>query len=186
MLWIYEKKLQYPVRVSKSDLKMAKLLYEAYGGQDGELSSALRYLNQRYTMTDERVIALLTDIGTEELAHLEMIATMIFKLTKDSTPEQLKKASLGPFFVNRGKSLFYTNAVGVPWSAMYIQAKDDPIADLTDNIAAEERARATYQWLIEMTDDVDLQDSLKFLRERTIVHSQRFREAIELLKDGTL
>lgn len=182
LMWIYEKKLFFPVKVSKPDLKMAKFLYEVYGGQDGELSSALRYLNQRYTMTDERVIALLTDIGTEELAHLEMIATMIFKLTKEATPEQLKKAGLGAFFVNHGKSLFYTNAVGVPWSATYIQAKADPIADLTDNIAAEERARATYQWLIEMTDDVDLQDSLKFLREREIVHSQRFREAILLLQ----
>ncbi|WP_078415079.1 manganese catalase family protein [Priestia abyssalis] len=185
-MWIYEKKLFYPVKVSKPDPKIAKLLYEVYGGQDGELSSALRYLNQRYTMTDKRIIALLTDIGTEELAHLEVIATMIFQLTKDATPEQLKEAGLGPFFVNHGKALFYTNAVGVPWSAMYIQAKDDPIADLTDNIAAEERTRATYQWLIEMTDDVDLQDSLKFLRERTIVHALRFREAIELLKGETL
>jgi spore coat protein JC len=186
ILWIYEKKLLYPVKVSKPDLNMAKLLYEAYGGQDGELSSALRYLNQRYTVTDRRVIALLTDIGTEELAHLEMIATMIFQLTKDAAPEQLKEAGFEDFFVNHGKALFYTNAVGVPWSAMYIQTKDDPIADLYDNIAAEERARATYQWLIEMTDDVDLQDALKFLREREIVHSQRFREALVLIKGETI
>ncbi|MGG0240877.1 manganese catalase family protein [Bacillus rhizoplanae] len=185
-MWIYEKKLQIPVRVSKPDLNMAKLLFEAYGGQDGELSSALKYLNQRYTVTDGRVIALLTDIGTEELAHLEIIATMIFKLTKDATPEQLVQAGLGPFFINHGKALFYTNAVGVPWSAMYIQTTDDIVANLQDNIAGEERARALYQRLIDMTDDVDLQDVLKFLREREIVHEIRFREALEIIIEGSI
>jgi len=120
--------------------------------------------------------------GTKEFAHLEMIATMVYKLTKDATPEQLKEAGLGDHYANHDKALFYQNASGVPWVAAYIQAKGDPIADLYEDIAAEEKARATYQWLIDMTDDVDLQDSLKFLREREVVHSQRFREAVEILK----
>lgn len=181
-MWVYEKKLQYPVRVSKCDPRMAKLLIEQYGGADGELAAALRYLNQRYTIPD-KVIGLLNDIGTEEFAHLEMIATMVYKLTKDATPEMLKAAGMDPYYVNHDKALFYENASGVPWTAAYIQAKGDPIADLYEDIAAEEKARATYQWLIDMTDDVDIQDGLKFLREREIVHSLRFREAVEILKE---
>ncbi|GAA4711815.1 manganese catalase family protein [Brevibacillus fulvus] len=181
-MWYYEKKLQYPVRVSKCDPYMAKLLLEQYGGADGELAAALRYLNQRYTIPN-KVIGLLNDIGTEEFAHLEMIATMVYKLTKDATPEQLRAAGLADHYVNHDKALYYQNASGVPWTAAYIQAKGDPIADLYEDIAAEEKARATYQWLIDMTDDVDLQDGLKFLRQREVVHSQRFREAVELLKE---
>ncbi|GIO31386.1 MULTISPECIES: manganese catalase family protein [Paenibacillus] len=181
-MWVYEKKLQYPVRVSKCDPKMAKYLMEQYGGADGELAAALRYLNQRYTIPD-KVIGLLNDIGTEEFAHLEMIATMVYKLTKDASVEELKAAGLGAHYAAHDKALFYENAAGVPWTAAYIQAKGDPLADLYEDIAAEEKARATYQWLIDMTDDVDLQDSLKFLREREIVHSLRFREAVEIIKD---
>lgn len=181
-LWIYEKKLQYPVRVSKCDPRMAKFLIEQYGGADGELAAALRYLNQRYSLPD-KVIGIVNDIGTEELAHLEMIATMVYKLTKDATPEQMKAAGLGDHYANHDKALFYHNAAGVPWTAAYIAAKGDPIADLYEDIAAEEKARATYQWLIDLTDDPDLKDGLTFLREREIVHSQRFREAVEILKD---
>ncbi|USB32403.1 manganese catalase family protein [Paenibacillus sp. YPG26] len=181
-MWVYEKKLQYPVRVSKCDPRMAKYLLEQYGGADGELSAALRYLNQRYTIPD-KVIGVLNDIGTEEFAHLEMIATMIYKLTKDATVEQMDAQGLGEYYVAHDHALFYQNAAGVPWTAAYIQAKGDPIADLYEDIAAEEKARATYQWLIDMTDDVDLQDGLKFLREREIIHSLRFREAVEILKD---
>jgi spore coat protein JC len=181
-IWVYEKKLQYPVRVSKCDPHLAKFLIEQYGGADGELAAALRYLNQRYSIPD-KVIGLLTDIGTEEFAHLEMMATMIYKLTKDATAEQMKAAGLGDHYANHSHALFYQNAAGVPWTAAYIQAKGDPIADLYEDIAAEEKARATYQWLIDITDDVDIQDSLKFLREREIIHSMRFREAVEMLKD---
>lgn len=181
-MWIYEKKLQYPVRVNKCDVRMAKLLMEQYGGADGELAAALRYLNQRYTIPT-KVIGLLTDIGTEEFAHLEMIATMVYKLTKDATPQQMEEAGLGPHYANHDKALFYSNAAGVPFTATYIQAKGDPIADLYEDIAAEEKARATYQWLIDLSDDTDLKDSLKFLREREVIHSQRFREAVEILKE---
>ncbi|CDN43887.1 MULTISPECIES: manganese catalase family protein [Paenibacillus] len=180
-MWLYEKKLQYPVRVSKCDPMMAKFLTEQYGGADGELAAALRYLNQRYTIPD-KVIGVLNDIGTEEFAHLEMIATMIYKLTKDATPDQLRAAGLGADFVNHGGDLFYENAAGVPWTATYIAAKGDPLTNLYEDIAAEEKARATYQWLIDYTDDVDLQDSLKFLREREIVHAMRFKESVEIIK----
>lgn len=180
-MWYYEKKLQYPVKVTECNPRLAKYLVEQYGGADGELSAALRYLNQRYTIPD-KVIGLLTDIGTEEFAHLEMIATMIYKLTKDATPEQMKEAGLGAHYANHDHALYYNNAAGSPWTATYIAAKGDPIADLYEDIAAEEKARATYQWIINMSDDPCLNDSLKFLREREIIHSQRFREAVEILK----
>lgn len=182
LLWIYEKKLQYPVKVSQCNPQLAKFLIEQYGGADGELSAALRYLNQRYTIPD-KVKGLLTDIGTEEFAHLEMIATMVYKLTKDATPEQLKEAGLGAHYANHDRALFYHDAAGNPWTATYIQAKGDPIADLYEDIAAEEKARATYQWLIDLSDDPDINDALAFLREREVVHSQRFREAVEILKE---
>lgn len=181
-LWVYEKKLQYPVKVSQCNPRLAKFLIEQYGGADGELAAALRYLNQRYTLPD-KVKGLLTDIGTEELAHLEMIATMVYKLTKDASPEELKEAGLGAHYADHDKALFYHNAAGVPFSVKYIQAKGDPIADLYEDIAAEEKARATYQWLIDMSDDPDINDSLRFLREREVVHAQRFKEAVEILKE---
>ncbi|SDJ66893.1 manganese catalase family protein [Sediminibacillus albus] len=179
-MWYYEKKLQYPVRVGECNPRLAKFLIEQYGGADGELAAALRYLNQRYSIPD-KVIGLLTDIGTEEFAHLEMIATMIYKLTKDATPEQMKDAGLGDHYANHDHALFYQNAAGVPWTASYIQAKGDPIADIYEDIAAEEKARATYQWIINMSDDPELNDGLKYLREREVVHSQRFREAAQIL-----
>ncbi|TLS35470.1 manganese catalase family protein [Pseudalkalibacillus caeni] len=181
-MWTYEKKLQYPVKVSECNPKLAKYLIEQYGGADGELAAALRYLNQRYTIPD-KVVGLLTDIGTEEFAHLEMIAAMVYKLTKDATPDQIKEAGLEGHYTNHGVSLFYHNTAGKPFEVQHIQSKGDPIADLYEDIAAEEKARATYQWIIDLSDDPDLNDSLAFLREREIVHSQRFREAVELLKD---
>lgn len=181
-MWVYEKKLQYPVRVSTCNPKLAKLLIEQYGGADGELAAALRYLNQRYTIPD-KVIGLLTDIGTEEFAHLEMIATMVYKLIKDATPDDMKAAGLDAHYVDHDGAIFYHNAAGVPFTASYIAAKGDPIADLYEDIAAEEKARATYQWIINMSDDPDLNDGLRFLREREMIHSQRFREAVEILKE---
>lgn len=181
-MWTYDKKLQYPVEVRDTNPMLAKYLTEQYGGADGELAAALRYMNQRYTVPD-KVIGLLTDISTEEFNHLEMIASMIYKLTKDATPDQLVAAGLGAHFVSHGHSLFYNNAAGSPFTATYIQSKGDPIADLYEDIAAEEKARATYQWLIDISDDPYINDSLKFLRERENVHSMRFREAVEMLKE---
>lgn len=182
-MWIYEKKLQRPICIEKPDLGFAKFLITQYGGPDGELSAALRYLNQRYSMPNKKAKALLTDIGTEELAHLEMIATMVHNLIKGATPEQMKAAGLGSHYADHAHALFYTDASGNPWTASYIQAKGDPIADLVEDIAAEEKARATYQNLINLTDDPGLIDALKFLREREVVHSQRFREALYLVRE---
>ncbi|MDQ0337783.1 spore coat protein JC [Caldalkalibacillus uzonensis] len=182
-MWIYEKKLQYPVRVEKSNVHLAKYLITQYGGPDGELSAALRYLNQRYSMPNKRAQALLTDIGTEEMAHLEVIATLVHKLVKDATPQQMKEAGLGAHYADHEKALFYVDANGNPWTASYIQAKGDPVADLAEDIAAEEKARATYQWLIDLSDDPGVIDALRFLREREVVHSQRFREALHIVTE---
>lgn len=182
-MWIYEKKLEYPVHIKCKDLGMAKYLITQYGGPDGELSAAIRYLNQRYTMPTGKSKALLTDIGTEELAHLEIIAAMVYQLTKDATPEELRKAGLGSHYADFGKSLFPVNAAGVPWTAAYIAANDDPVADLHENMAAEQKARATYEHLLNLTDDADVKDVLRFLREREVVHFQRFGEALVDVED---
>ncbi|PKL78205.1 MAG: rubrerythrin family protein [Ignavibacteriae bacterium HGW-Ignavibacteriae-4] len=148
------------------------------GGPDGELGASLRYLNQRYTMPTEKTKALLNDIGTEELAHLEIVGTIVHKLTKDATIEELKAAGLGGQYAEHDRALFYVDANGVPWSAAGIQAKGDPIADLTEDMAAEQKARATYNWLINLSDDPCVTDVLRFLREREVVHFQRFGEAL--------
>lgn len=181
-MWMYEKKLQRPICVEGTDLGMAKFLITQYGGPDGELSAALRYLNQRYSMPNKRAKALLTDIGTEELGHLEMIATMVYKLVKGATAEEMRAAGLGAHYADHDNALFYCDASGNPWTAAYIQAKGDPIADLVEDIASEEKARATYENLIKLTNDTGIIDALKFLREREVVHSQRFREALYIVR----
>jgi spore coat protein JC len=182
-MWIYEKKLQYPAKVGKADLKMAKYLITQYGGPDGELAASLRYLNQRYTMPTGQTKAILNDIGTEEMAHLEIIATLVYKLTKGASPDEMKAVDLGGHYADHDNALFYVDATGNPWTAAYIQAKGDPVADLTEDMAAEQKARATYQWLINLTDDPDLKDTLSFLREREIVHFQRFGEALNIVQE---
>lgn len=177
-MWYYVKTLEYPINLKSKDLQMAKFLISQYGGPDGELGAALRYLNQRFTMPTGKSKALLTDIGTEELAHVEMIGTMVYQLMENATVDEIKKAGLGGHYTDHGKGLFYTDATGNPWTATYIQNKDDVIADLHDDMAAEEKARATYQWLINLTDDYEIKEILKFLREREVVHFQRFGEAL--------
>ncbi|MBQ4634706.1 MAG: manganese catalase family protein [Bacilli bacterium] len=175
-MWAYEKRLEYPVNIKKKDLKMARYLVAQYGGPDGELAASLRYLNQRYTMPDERGKALLTDIGTEELAHIEIIASMISQLTKDATIEELEKVGLGPHFTMHDHGLFPTDPNGVPFTASYIDTTGDYIADLESDMAAEQRARATYEHLMDLTDDQDILAPLSFLRQREIIHYQRFKE----------
>ncbi|MEW6182962.1 MAG: manganese catalase family protein [Bacillota bacterium] len=178
-MWMYEKKLEYPVRVYSCDLKMAKYLMAQYGGPDSELSAGVRYLTQRYSMPTPRTKGLLTDIGTEELAHWEIIATLIYKLTKGATAEQMKRAGLGGYYAEHDKAVYPADANGVPWTAAYIQAIGDPIADLHEDLAAEQKARATYEHLICLSDDPGVTDTLKFLREREVVHFQRFGEALD-------
>ncbi|MDI6604282.1 MAG: manganese catalase family protein [Thermoanaerobacteraceae bacterium] len=182
-MWVYEKKLQYPANVCKPDVKMAKFLIAQYGGPDGELAAALRYQTQRYTMPTGQSKATLTDIGTEELAHLEIIATMVFKLLKGVPVEQLKKEGLGENYVEHDRGIFYNDTTGTLWTAAYIQAKGDVIADLHEDMAAEEKARATYEHLINLTDDPCVKDTLKFLREREIVHFQRFGETLGRVRE---
>ncbi|MGE5528869.1 MAG: manganese catalase family protein [Patescibacteria group bacterium] len=179
-MWIYEKKLEYPAKVGKKNVKLAKYMITQYGGPDGELSAALRYLTQRYTMPTPQSKAICNDIGTEELAHLEIMATLVYKLMEGATVEELKAVDLGGFYADHDKALYYVDATGNPWTASYIQAKGDAVADLHEDMAAEQKARATYEWLInEAHDDPDLVDTLKFLREREVVHFQRFGEALD-------
>jgi len=181
-MWLYEKRLEYPVRVSKHDPQMAKYLYTQLGGPNGELSAAVRYLSQRYTMPTGRGKGVLTDIGTEELAHWEMIATMIFKLTQGATIAQIEAAGYGEHYAIWDGGIFPSDSNGVPWSAAYINTMGDSIADLHEDMAAEQKARATYENLIKLTDDVDLIDGLKFLREREVVHFQRFGETLDYIQ----
>ena len=175
-MWKYEKKLEYPVNIKKKDLKMAKAMLSQYGGPDSELAAALRYMNQRYTMPDEKGKALLTDIATEELAHLEMIAAIAYQLMQGATIEELKAAELGGIFAQHDSALFPTDANGVPFTAAYIEATGDYIADIESDMAAEQRARATYEHLMDMTNDPDVLGPLSFLRQREVVHYQRFKE----------
>jgi len=177
-MWVYQKKLQYPVRVYQNDVRMAKFLLAQFGGPDGELSAAVRYLSQRYTMPTGKAKGLLTDIGTEELAHWEIIATLVYKLTKGIPAQQLAETGLGDYFAQHDNAVFPADASGNPWTAAYIQSTGDPVADLTEDMAAEQKARAAYERLIQLTCDPGVQDTLKFLREREVVHFQRFGEAL--------
>lgn len=177
-MWIYQKTLEYPVNLKNSDLKMAKFLITQFGGPNGELGAALRYLSQRYTMPTGKSRALLTDIGTEELAHVEIISTMVYQLTENATPEQLRAAGLGSNYAQNGFGIFPSDANGVPFSASTIAVMGNPVTDLHEDMAAEQKALATYYQLVNLTDDADIIDVLKFLGEREIVHYQRFGEAL--------
>ena len=174
----YQKKLQYPINIKKKDLKMAKYLVTQYGGSNGELGAALRYLNQRYTMPDNRGKALLTDIGTEELAHVEMISTMIYQLTKDASIEELESVGLGAHYAEHNKGLYPTDSNGVPFTVAYFATTGDPIADLYEDMAAEQKARAVYENLIDMTNDPDVINPLIWLRQREIVHFNMFKDLV--------
>ncbi len=175
-MWKYVKTLEYPVNIKKKDLRMAKYLVTQYGGSNGELAAAWRYLNQRYTMPDDKGRALLTDIGTEELAHVEIISTMIYQLMKDASLDEIKEAGLDGHYAEHGKGLYPTDANGVPFTVMYFATTGDPVADLSENMAAEQKARAVYENLINLTNDQDVIDVLLFLRQREIVHFNRFKE----------
>ncbi len=178
-MWKYQKKLQYPINIKRKDLNMAKLLVEQYGGSNGELGAALRYLNQRYTMPDNKGQALLTDIGTEELAHIEMISTMIYQLLKDATIEELKAAGLDSHYASHKRALYPTNADGVPFTVDYFATTGDPLADLAEDMAAEQKARAVYENLIDLTNDPDVIGPLLFLRQREVVHYNLFKDLFD-------
>ena len=175
----YVKRLQYPINIKKKDLRMAKYLVTQYGGANGELGAALRYLNQRLTMPDNKGKALLNDIGTEELGHVEMLETMIYQLMKDATLEEIKEAGLDTHYAEHAKALFPTDSNGMPFTTTYFATTGDPLADISEDMAAEQKARAVYENLIDLTDDPDVIGPLLWLRQREIVHYARFKELFE-------
>lgn len=181
-MWKYEKRLQYPVSIKKKDLRVARYLITQYGGSNGEMAAALRYLNQRYTMPDNRGKALLTDIGTEELAHIEIICTMIYQLMKGATIEEIKEAGLDTHYAEHDSALYPTDSNGVPFTVSYFSTTGDPLADLSEDMAAEQKARAVYENLIDLTDDPDVIGPLLWLRQREIVHFNRFKELYDYYK----
>lgn len=178
-MYYYVKSLQYPINIKKRNPKMAQTIISQYGGPDGELAASLRYLSQRFGMPDQKSKAVLNDIGTEELAHLEMVGTLVHQLTDGASPEELEKAGMGPYYTDHGWGVYPQAAAGFPFTAAALAVKGDPVADLTEDLAAEQKARATYEKLIDLCkDDADVVDVLRYLREREVVHFQRFGEAL--------
>ncbi|WP_243578002.1 manganese catalase family protein [Clostridium minihomine] len=175
-MWVYEKRLQYPVKIKNPNPALAKIIITQYGGPDGELGASLRYLSQRFTMPYPELKAILTDIGTEELGHLEMVGTIVYQLTRNLTPEQLKEAGFDAYFVDHTTGIYPVDASGVPFSASTFAVKGDPITDLHEDLAAEQKARTTYDNILRFCDDPDVIDPIRFLRQREVVHYQRFGE----------
>jgi len=182
-MWSYDKILEYPVKIKNPNPAYAKIIISQYGGPDGELAASLRYLSQRFTMVTPEAIGTLNDIGTEELAHLEIVGAMVYQLMKNASVEEIERAGMGPYFTDHGRGVYPQAAAGVPFDAMAIAVKGDPIVDLTEDLAAEQKARAVYEWLITQIDDPDVLDPLKYLREREVVHYQRFGEALRKVQD---
>jgi spore coat protein JC len=182
-MWIYEKRLQYPINITKPNAKMASFIISQYGGPDGEMGASMRYLSQRYSMDNRRVAGLLTDIGTEELAHLEMVATIVRQLTQGLTADELEAAGFGPYYIDHTAGIWPQAAGGVPFSATEFQSKGDPITDLFEDMAAEQKARTTYDNILRLVKDQEVADPIRFLREREIVHFQRFGEGLRMYQD---
>ena len=180
-MFIYDKKLQYPVKIDKPNPRLASIIISQYGGPDGELGASLRYLSQRYSMPFDELKGLLTDIGVEELGHLEMVGALIHQLTRNLKDSQIQDSAFAPYFVDHGIGVYPTSAAGFPWSAASMQVKGDPIADLSEDLAAEQKARVTYDNILRLSDDPDVNNVIKFLRQRELVHFQRFGEAMQLL-----
>ena len=180
----YEKKLQFPVKIKNPNPKYAQIIISQYGGPDGELGASLRYLSQRYAMPFPELKGLLTDIGTEELGHLEMIGAIVYQLTRNLTIDEIKKSGFDKYFVDHTTGIYPVAASGTPFSAMYLQSKGDVITDLHEDLAAEQKARTTYDNILRLVDDPDVREPIKFLREREIVHYQRFGEALRRVTDS--
>ena len=183
-MWIYQKNLEYPVKIKNPNPAMAKLIISQLGGPDGELGASMRYLNQRYTMPWGEVVGILNDVGTEELAHLEMVATIVYQLTRNLSEEEIKKSGFDTYFVDHTTGVYPIAASGVPYDMKYIGVKGDVLADLNEDLAAEQKARVTYDNLLRLIDDPDVCDPIKFLREREIVHYQRFGDALRVAQDN--
>jgi len=182
-MWIYEKKLQYPVKICRPDARAAKIICTQFGGPDGELGASQRYLSQRYAMKNDKVKGLLTDIGTEELAHMEIICAIVHQLTRNLSIEEIKREGFDAYFVDHTVGIWPQAASGMPFSSTTFQSKGDPITDLHEDMGAEQKARTTYDNILRLIDDPDVIDPIKFLREREIVHYQRFGEALGIVTD---
>ena len=183
-MWIYEKKLQFPVKIKNPNAKLAQVIISQLGGPDGELGASMRYLHQRYSCPYNEVTGILTDVGTEELAHLEMIAAILYQLTRDLTPEAIKKAGMDAYFVDHTTGVYPIAASGVPFDMKYVGVKGDAIADLNEDLAAEQKARVTYDNILRMVDDPDVREPIKYLRQRELVHYQRFGDALRITQDA--
>lgn len=182
-MWKYEKRLQYPVHITQPNAKMASFIMSQYGGPDGEMGASMRYLSQRYSMENRKVAGLLTDIGTEELAHLEIIASIIRQLTKGLSAKELEAAGFGPYYIDHTAAIWPQSAGGVPFNACEFQSKGDTITDLMEDMAAEQKARTTYDNILRLVKDQEVADPIKYLREREIVHFQRFGEGLRIITD---
>lgn len=182
-MFVYEKKLQYPVNIKNPNPKLAKIIMSQFGGADSELAASVRYLSQRYTMPLPELKATLTDIGTEELSHLEMVGAIIYQLTKGLTEKEIKAAGIDDYFVDHTLGIYPSSAAGVPFTAAYLQSKGDAITDLHEDLAAEQKARTTYDNILRFCDDPDVKDAIRFLRQREVVHYQRFGENLRILTD---
>lgn len=183
-MWTYEKKLQYPIKIKNPNPALAKFIITQYGGPDGEIGATLRYLSQRYTMPYRECIGVLNDIGTEEMGHFEMVATIVHQLTRNMTMEQIKAAGWEGYFVDHTAGIYPVAASGVPYDAMSFASKGDAITDLVEDMAAEQKARTTYDNILRLCDDPDVRDPIKFLRAREVVHFQRFGEALRVVQDN--
>ena len=182
-MWTYEKKLQYPVKIKNPNPKLAQIIISQLGGPDGEIGASMRYLNQRYSMPYGQVKGILTDVGTEELAHMEMVAAIVHQLTRDLSEEQIANSPFATYFVDHTVGVYPVAASGVPYDMKYIAVKGDVIADLNEDLAAEQKARVTYDNILRLVDDPDVRDPIKYLREREIVHYQRFADALRITQD---
>ena len=182
-MWAYEKKLEYPVKIKNPSAAMAKVIISQLGGPDGELGAALRYLSQRYAMPTDKAKGLLTDIGTEELAHMEIISAILYQLTRNLSIDEIKKSGFDTYFVDHTTGIYPQAASGMPFSAATLQSTGDPITDLSENLAAEQKARTAYDNILRLADDPDVRDPIRFLREREVVHFQRFGEALRDVTD---
>lgn len=182
-MWNYEKRLQYPVNITKTNPQMAQVMISQFGGPDGELAASMRYLSQRYTMPYKEVAGVLTDIGTEELAHMEIVSTIVYQLTKNLSPEEIKASGFDKYYVDHTLALWPQAAGGIPFNACEFQSKGDPITDLFEDLAAEQKARTTYDNILRLVNDPEVIDPIRFLRQREIVHFQRFGESLRLVQD---
>lgn len=182
-MFLYEKKLQYPVKIATPNAKLAQVIITQFGGPDGELGASLRYLSQRFAMPWGELRGLLTDIGTEELSHIEMVCTIVYQLTRNLSIDEIKRQGFDKYFVDHTTGIYPIAASGVPWSALTIQSKGDVITDLTEDLAAEQKARTTYDNILRLSDDPDVNDAIKFLRAREVVHFQRFGEGLRFATD---